>query len=682
MKKISLFWTILGTILGAASVLTSCNSKPSTGSTPNSVSTSVGTSTSISTSISKVTNVKITNDITKYFVGDSVQINTKVTTSGDNADTSLVYKTSDSKVATVSTSGLVNFLSVGSVEISVSSATDNKIGDKITFEVSKKVPTEIKINKNFTSGRVGDEVEFNYVVTPVECKDDVKVEISNPQVLEIKDNKIKLLKEGSSTISVVSKADANVKDELTIKVLKAAPQSITISNTKTSYYVGDSFELDYTILPSDAEENVTITVDHDDIVSIEGKKVNVLKGGTVTIKISSLAKEEIFDTFTINAINPDFLINKDGYTKNVDYTHMDDKGEAYLQTATVSDTDNPHAFAMFNASGTKYYAEATVSMIGSSNDGWARFGIGSATDDSDGNARAFFFSPKEGQKIVMMDVPNGWGAITAQSMIWQANGINTMDPTNLKLGILRDGDNYYYLLNDKLYWFETNTKFHDVNTYPTIVAKDTQINIADWSVTLDNAQIAAKLDLPTMKQVFFNADTNGRVNFESDSKFSISGGDTFQNAAVKPIGDKALLKGNFAIEFDLSNVGSDNANDNNNRIGVALRQVGIESPYISDSFAMTNNGAEAFDYRIFKWNGGGHTYWETQNEATRASGATVEGHYKIVRTINGNSASLLLYFNNAEVLNVTTSYIGDYHPIFGANYASGTFNNVTFYGIE
>ena len=47
---------------------------------------------------------------------------------------------------------------------------------------------------------------------------------------------------------------------------------------------------------------------------------------------------------------------------------------------------------------------------------------------------------------------------------------------------------------------------------------------------------------------------NERVNFESDSKFSISGGDTFQNAAVKPIGDKALLKGNFAIEFDLSNV--------------------------------------------------------------------------------------------------------------------------------
>lgn len=459
----------------------------------------------------------------------------------------------------------------------------------------------------------------------------------------------------------------------------------TIYGTElSSYYnnhVGAEFKaISEYINDSSTSYNLFMTVEIRNIPTSDfDKPIKVqpyclLKDGTY-----DLAKEA--ECYTI-AVKPDFIINKTGYTKNVDYTHMDDKVEAYLQTAAVSSTDNPHAFAMFNASGTKYYAEATVSMIRSSDDAWARFGIGSATDDSNGNARAFFFSPKEGQKIVMMDVPNGWGAITAQSMIWQANGINTMDPTNLKLGILRDGDNFYYLLNDKLYWFETNTKFHDVNTYPTIVAKDTQINITDWSVTLDNAQIAAKLDLPTMKQVFFNADTNGRVNFESDSKFSISGGDTFQNAAVKPIGDKALLKGNFAIEFDLSNVGSDNANDNNNRIGVALRQVGIENPYISDSFAMTNNGAEAFDYRIFKWNGGDHTYWATQNEATRASGATVEGHYKIVRTINGNSASLVLYFNNAEVLNVTTSYIGDYHPIFGANYASGTFNNVTFYGIE
>lgn len=114
---------------------------------------------------------------------------------------------------------------------------------------------------------------------------------------------------------MVSKSDENVKDELTIQVLKAAPTSITINNTKTSYYVGTSFELDYTILPSTADENVQITIDPSDAASIEGNTVSVLKDGTVTIKIASLVKEEVFGTFTFTAVRPDFLINKEGYAK-------------------------------------------------------------------------------------------------------------------------------------------------------------------------------------------------------------------------------------------------------------------------------------------------------------------------------------------------------------------------------
>ncbi len=664
MKKIALIGTVLGTILGSTSVLVSCNSNPP-----------------VVTPSNKVSSVKITNDVFTFFIGDEVQINTKIEVVGEDTDKSLIYKTSDDKIATVSNTGLVKFLNAGKVEISVYSAFDQKVSDKINFVINKKVPTEIKINKDVTTGRVGDTIDFKYDVSPKECIEDVKIEISDKDVLEITNNKIKLLKDGTSNISVISKEDNNVKDELTIVVSKALPDSITINNTKTTYYVGDTFELDYVINGVDPDKNINVTIDNEEIATIDGNKVTIIKEGTANITISSVANKEIFATLTIKAIKPAFIMNKEGYSKNVDYTHMNDE-EAYLQTASVSDTDNPHAFAMFNVYSTRYYAEAKVSMIGSSNDGWARFGIGSAKDDIDGQARAFFFSPKEGQKTVMMDVPNTWGAITAQSMIWQANGINTMDPTDLKLGILRDGDNYYYLLNDKLYWYEINANFHDTNTYPTIITKDTQINITDWMSTTDNTQIEAKLNLATMKQKFFNADTNGRVNFESDSKFSISGGDTMQNASVKPYGDKGLLQGNFAIEFDLSNVGSDNPNDNNNRIGLMLRKVGIESPYVSDSFAMTNNGAPAFDYRVFKWSGGNHTYWETQNEATRANGETVNGHYKITRTIKDNSATLVLSFNNKEVLNIPSSYTGDYHLMFGANYASGSFDNVTFYGIK
>lgn len=176
----------------------------------------------------------------------------------------------------------------------------------------------------------------------------------------------------------------------------------TIYGTElSSYYnnhVGAEFKaISEYINDSSTSYNLFMTVEIRNIPTSDfDKPIKVqpyclLKDGTY-----DLAKET--ECYTI-AVKPDFIINKTGYTKNVDYTHMDDKVEAYLQTAAVSNTDNPHAFAMFNASGTKYYAEATVSMIGSSNDGWARFGIGSATDDSDGNARAFSSRQKKDKKL-------------------------------------------------------------------------------------------------------------------------------------------------------------------------------------------------------------------------------------------------------------------------------------------
>lgn len=384
----------------------------------------------------------------------------------------------------------------------------------------------------------------------------------------------------------------------------------------------------------------------------------------------------------------DFVTSKTGYSANVDYSHMNDD-DPYLQSNAINTTpnfDNSHAFAMFNLKDTRYYAEATVKLLVATNDSWTRFGIGSATDDTDGHARAFFFSDKDDQKTVMMDVPNEWGAVTAQSMIYQANGINKIDKSNVKLAILRDGNKYYYLMNDKLYWYEESSKFNETATYPTIIAKDTQIKITEWSASTDETLINNKLQSDAYKQVFFNADPHGRVNFVSDNEFSLSNRDSdcwFQNISVKPLGDKALLKGDFTVSFDLSNVSC--SDDHNCIVGVALRKVAIESPYQADLFAMNNNcnndeyKGHAFNYRNFKWNGGENSMYQcTEGMVYDNSSDTVEGHYVISRTIDNGTATLKLTFNDQVKLTITTSYVDDYHPIFGAHECNGTFKNVKF----
>lgn len=559
---------------------------------------------------------------------------------------------------------------------------DASTSTSVTTEAPSNI--QIKVTSTIKEVSVGNTITIRVLVSGT-AKRDVVWSSSDETIATVEGGRVTGISEGKADIKIALAADPSIYTSVEVTVIAAnKPTSVKINGEGNGLgWVGEDTTISVTITPENADPRLTYKSSDETVATIdENGKISFLKTGEVEITVTSTSDPTVFDKKTYEVKKGMFFTNKGGYADNMDYSHQADK-EAYIQTKNkLIEGDNPAAMAWFNAMpSTKYYAEVTFNILASTTDGWTRVGIGSGSNDND--TRGFYFSPKEGQKTVMMDVPNGWGAITAQSMIWQANGISTMDPSDLKLGILRDGDNYYYLLNNKLYWFEISDKFHDVNTYPTIITKDTQINITNWSVTLDKATIDEKLNTAAFKQVFFNADTSGHVTFVSDSEFSMTGGAVFQNAAVKPLGDKALLKGNFAIEFDLSGVGADANNDNNTRIGVALRQVGIESPYVADTFAMTNNGAQAFDYRIFNWSGGDHTYWQNQDKATRADGVTVEGHYKLVRTLTSEtSATLVLYFNDAAVLNITTSYVGNYHPIFGANLASGTFRNVTFYGIE
>ena len=55
---------------------------------------------------------------------------------------------------------------------------------------------------------------------------------------------------------------------------------------------------------------------------------------------------------------------------------------------------------------------------------------------------------------------------------------------------------------------------------------------------------------------------------------------------------------------------------------------------------------------------------------------------KLVRTIDNGTSTLQLFFEGEKVLEVTTSYVGDYHAMFGANLASGTFKNVVFQNLD
>ncbi|MGI5900817.1 MAG: hypothetical protein ACOX8S_13040, partial [Christensenellales bacterium] len=386
-----------------------------------------------------------------------------------------------------------------------------------------------------------------------------------------------------------------------------------------------------------------------------------------------------------------FWTNKGGYSNYFDYSHQGDETDPYVSTNFTMTGDNLPTYAWFKLQPTqRYYAEATISFGETTVDPWTRVGIGSATTDTD--TRAFYFSDKEGQKTMMLDFPVEFGGNQHQSTIWRVNGIYAIDKTDFKLGILRDGNDYYYTINGKLYWFEENNRFTGIGSTPLIIGKDVAFTIFDAYSTVDEEVITAKLNSDAYKERFFSASSlGGQVIYTKDTdswRFNNLGREDWNNICMgqqraKALGDKGLAKGNFKIEFDISAVEFEETNIANSMAGVTMRRYNSWEPDM-ESICLTKDHIQ---YR--HWNLESPTNAFETGKLTAVDSATfalvdVEKTYHIAieRTILGARSEFkvtmdgeVIQFNEADTYRV--NFIGKYLVSFGANDCKATISNFT-----
>ena len=410
--------------------------------------------------------------------------------------------------------------------------------------------------------------------------------------------------------------------------------------------------------------------------------------------VSNEREEVLFDLIKLEYTD-DFVTYKKGYSvfPYVDYTNMNNEIDPYIVSNAVykqdtgGDVDHGYSFVLFNEKSTSYYAEANITVNNSYGWTWNRVGIGSASDDSLNNARAFYYSING--DTMMANIPNTWDVNNQASKVEFSNDTRSLNGSKIKFGILRDGNEYYYLLNDKLAWYENNTKFDGIPTYPSIINYGELATITDWYCTTDSEELETKKALEEFGRVFFRESYSGtNINIINDNEFEfVYDGTSYdayiQNYCVRAIGEKGILKGNFELEFDLENVRDITGfwgNDKNARIGVVLRQIstpttGEVAGIQSDAFTMASveNGDPIFEYRPYTWEAytADHIFWKGQDSSLRqtATGEAVNGHYKLVRTVTDNVN---------KVMTVTNSYVGDYDFVFGANIIMGTIKNPTW----
>lgn len=567
-------------------------------------------------------------------------------------------------------------------------------------------PCEIRLTAiGATTIKAGKTLQIRASVTGTTNKD-VVFESSDETIATVTEKGLVTGKK-AGTVTIVCKLveDTRCQNSIQITVEQAVvPTNITIENADSAIqWVGESLQLSVSVEPSDASSLVDWTSSSNAIATVsESGLVEFLQSGEVTITATSQASNAISKSVT-------FTVKKGLFRSDLGSPYWDISDQCADEDPHVSLSIDEsqagyHSLYASGVSSTRYYVEASFRLKKQvSAWAWQGFGLGGGLSET--STRYFIFSPRvDGQgndfnKFIVKDLPNEtWGAITTRSQTWGENGLNSIDYTNsaVKIGMLRDGNKYYYLINDKLMYVDESMVYDDVPTMPIIVAIDVCVDVTDYVIETDDAKIDMILAKDNMKKSFY-ASNPDIIDYESDDMFTFKSNNVLsKDNKVKSLGDSAKLIGDFEIEFDFSDILCNNGHTNS-IAGLTVNLSRYESADTVETFVVGKSAnqpdVDGLVGGFLSWNYQksmeDSTSWYSWLESSKAVVENIQAthHVKITRTITDNVATFRMWIDNEEVefdtksskwAEMTSKYTGAYILWIGGEYASTQITNLKF----
>lgn len=163
-----------------------------------------------------------------------VKLSTTVTVTPNKAKNKKVtYKSSNKKIATVSSKGVIKGIKTGTAKITVTSKKNKKKKDTIKVKVVKNAVTKVKLNKTKTNLSIGGTMNLKASVTAKKGSyKKVKWSTSNSKIATVKSGKVYAKKAGTVKITAKALDGSGKKATCTITVTeqKVNVQSITFVN--------------------------------------------------------------------------------------------------------------------------------------------------------------------------------------------------------------------------------------------------------------------------------------------------------------------------------------------------------------------------------------------------------------------------------------------------------------------
>ena len=235
-------------------------------------------------SILEIVDAKVELSMTEATIEKGKTLTLKATiTPSDLPDKSVTWKSSNKKVATVSSSGKVKGVKAGTATIT---CTSNATGLKATCKVTV-VNGLVTLNKTEAYVQKGKTMTLKATVTPETLTDkSVTWESSDKKIATVtKAGKVKGVKYGTATITCTSVATgAKATCQVTVGKVVIGTSEVTIKKSRETILIPFLYPEDL------ADKSVTWKSSDKSIATVdEGGRVKGIKAGTATITCTSVA---------------------------------------------------------------------------------------------------------------------------------------------------------------------------------------------------------------------------------------------------------------------------------------------------------------------------------------------------------------------------------------------------------
>lgn len=199
----------------------------------------------------------------------------------DTTDKTVVWSTSDEKVATVN-NGVVTAVGKGTAKIKATTTN----GLEATCKLTVKVPsTSISLKKTKATVYKGKTVKLKAVMAPKDTSDKITWTSSNNKVAKVVNGVVKGIKKGTATITATTTSGKKASCKITVKAVST--KSVKLNKEKISIVKGQKAKLKAIINPKKSTDKVTWKSSNKKVATVKNGVIKGLKSGkaVITVKV-------------------------------------------------------------------------------------------------------------------------------------------------------------------------------------------------------------------------------------------------------------------------------------------------------------------------------------------------------------------------------------------------------------